>query len=73
MVQSGEGLGRKSRIKPPGAAACAGVKRIPGQSAQTVSGELTDPIYPAGLYLEEFPLGDVGQPLITTFQVEAHA
>lgn len=25
------------------------------------------------LYLEEFPLGVVGQPLVTTFQVEEHA
>ena len=25
------------------------------------------------LYLEEFPLSIAGQPLITTFQVEAHA
>lgn len=25
------------------------------------------------LYLEEFPLPDVGQPLITTFQISEHA
>lgn len=25
------------------------------------------------LYLEEFPLSKVGQPLITTFQIEEHA
>lgn len=25
------------------------------------------------LYLEEFPLGDVGQPLVTTFQISEHA
>lgn len=25
------------------------------------------------LYLEEFPLGTVGQPLVTTFQVAEHA
>lgn len=25
------------------------------------------------LYLEEFPLNSVGQPLVTTFQVAAHA
>lgn len=25
------------------------------------------------LYLEEFPLNAVGQPLVTTFQVEEHA
>lgn len=25
------------------------------------------------LYLEEFPLGNFGQPLITTFQVTEHA
>ncbi len=27
----------------------------------------------AELYLEEFPLGNVGQPLVTTFQVAEHA
>jgi predicted RNase H-like HicB family nuclease len=25
------------------------------------------------LYLEEFPLGDVGQPIITTFNIAEHA
>jgi predicted RNase H-like HicB family nuclease len=25
------------------------------------------------LYLEEFPLSDVGQPIITTFNIAAHA
>jgi len=25
------------------------------------------------LYLEEFPLGAVGQPLVTTFQIREHA
>lgn len=25
------------------------------------------------LYLEEFPLGTVGQPLVTTFQIQEHA
>jgi predicted RNase H-like HicB family nuclease len=25
------------------------------------------------LYLEEFPLSDVGQPLVTTFQISEHA
>ncbi|MEX0746308.1 MAG: type II toxin-antitoxin system HicB family antitoxin [Phycisphaeraceae bacterium] len=25
------------------------------------------------LYLEEFPLGSVGQPLVTTFEVTEHA
>ncbi|MDH4322775.1 MAG: type II toxin-antitoxin system HicB family antitoxin [Betaproteobacteria bacterium] len=25
------------------------------------------------LYLEEFPLGAVGQPLVTTFQIQEHA
>lgn len=51
---------------------------VPGFAGAHSQGATLDQLHAnlreaAELYLEEFPLGPVGQPLVTTFQVAEHA
>jgi predicted RNase H-like HicB family nuclease len=49
------------------------LKQAPTTQGETVEEALANPREATALYLEGFPLSVTGRPLLTTFQIPAHA